>query len=110
MLRRGLPLGEAAIELSHQLFRLGATLHGGVLVHAVIGLLQVFPVAGLERLDMLTGRLVQQAALGNEGLVEVAIGVEQQAGGGQVAIGQLLAGVGDLGDALHAEAAHQHHQ
>ncbi len=102
----GLPLGEATVEVGHQPGRLRPRLHLRVLVDAIVGLLQVLRMRGLQRVGILPRRLVEQAAFGDEGLVEVTVGVEQQADGGQVAVGQAGAGVGHLADALHAQPAH----
>ena len=104
------PLLKAAIELLDQRQCLGARLHGCVLLHTIVGLLEVFRMAGLECLHMLASIAVEQAALGDEGLIQVAIGIEQQADGRQMARGQDLAGVGDAFDATHPENAHQHQQ
>lgn len=50
---------------------------------------------------------IEQAALGDEGLVEIAVGVEQQGDAGEKTLAQALVGFVLLGDAMHAERAHQ---
>ncbi len=73
------PLLETAVELLDQGQRVAAGLHGSILLHPIVGLLEVFRVAGFERLGVCAGIAVQQTALGDESLIEIAVGIEQQA-------------------------------
>ena len=107
--RRGrAPEGIAALELGDLgQFRL-ARLHRRVLAHPIQGLLQVFRVIVPQAGDLLgVQEAIEQAALGDEGLVEIAVGVEQQGDAGEKTLAQALVGFVLLGDAMHAERAHQ---
>lgn len=79
-------------------------------MHTVVSLLQVLGVSFLERGDVLTRALTEQTALSDEGLVKIAVGVEQQADGRQMAIGQCGTGFGHLSDAAHSQRPHRHQQ
>ncbi|VFT18972.1 Uncharacterised protein [Pseudomonas aeruginosa] len=64
----------------------------------------IVPQAG----DLLGAQVaLEQAALGDEGLVEITVGVEQQGDAGEKTLAQALVGFVQLGDAMHAERAHQ---
>jgi hypothetical protein len=104
------PFTEAVVELTDQRLRLGTGLHRGIFLHTVVSLLRIFAMAGAQRFQMLIGMTIQQAALGHECLVEVAVGIEQQADGRQITFGQLRAGFGHLTDSAHPRAPHQDQQ
>ena len=90
--RRGrAPEGIAALELGDLgQFRL-ARLHRRVLAHPIQGLLQVFRVIVPQAGDLLgVQEAIEQAALGDEGLVEIAVGVEQQGDAGEKTLAQAL--------------------
>ena len=101
---------KATVELLDQRQRFRTWVHGGVLLHTVVGLLEVFRMAGPERLDVVARIAVEQAALGDKGLIQVTVGIEQQPDGGQVPCRQLLARIGHMVDATHADDPHQHQQ
>ena len=99
---------KAAFEFLDQRLRLGILLHRGKPAHPLQRLLQVVGMFLAQRLAVGGAALGEQAALGDEGLVQIAVGVEHQADARQVAGSQLRAGVHHQTDAAHAE--HAHHQ
>ncbi|MNG20901.1 hypothetical protein D3C84_1052030 [compost metagenome] len=67
-------------------------------------------MGGLELFGMLAGAFIEQAAFSDEGLIQIAVGIQQQTDGGQVTFGQAGTGVGYLADTQHSQAAHEHQQ
>ncbi|MNF86925.1 hypothetical protein D3C84_693760 [compost metagenome] len=104
------PFPEAVVELTDQRLRLGTGLHRGIFLHAVISLLRILAMTGAQRFQMLVCMTIKQTAFGNESLIKITVGVEQQTDRWQVTFGQLRTGFSHLTDTAHTRPPHQPQQ